>query len=126
MNTAVPEQVLEALLPEPALYPETGPIHFMALQKAGVVIVEPDDSFSTDHLQYMYCHVIFKTTAKDVLAQVKLGKDSLKEWLDESIVKLTFEETNKVVDTVRSQIVKTFSPSLPFDSGNTIKKNIAT
>jgi hypothetical protein len=126
MNTAVPEQILEGLLPEPSLYPETGPIHFMAMQKAGVVIVEEDDSFSTDPLQYMYCHVIFKSEAKDVLAQVKLGRDSLKAWLDEGILKITFEENNTLIDNIRKQIVKTFAPSLPFDAGTSVKKNTAT
>lgn len=126
MNTNVPEQVLEGLLPEPSLYPETGPIHFMAMQKAGVVIVEEDDTFSTDHLQYMYCHVIFKTEAEDVLAQVKAGKKVLQAWLDATILKITFPENAALVDNVRKQIIKTFSPSLPFDSGNSVKKNIAT
>ncbi len=126
MNTNVPEQILEGLLPEPSLYPETGPIHFMAMQKAGVVIVNEDDSFSTDQLQYLYCHAIFKQEAREVLAHVKKGRESLQAWLDEEILKIGFEENNNVVDTIRKQIVKTFAPSLPFDAGTTVKKNTAT
>ncbi len=125
MNTNVPEQVLEALLPEPSIYPETTPIHFLAMQKAGVKIIEEDDSFTNDPLQYLYCHVIFKMQGKDLLAIVKKGKEALSAYLDDAVLKITFPEQSDIPDNIRSQVVKTFSPSLPFDSGNdTVKKNI--
>jgi len=126
MSTNLHPTTLEALFPEPSFYKPVKAVHLFALKKIDKSLDKDDGTMSTDEMDYMYAHACFTVDCKELTKYMEMGKDYLKDKLDDIVANIEFADSIKIIGEVQNAILKAYKATLPFDSGDGVKKNTET